>query len=57
LNGGLSRPKHEELEKKQAIKDHLDQEEQVQRLMMRDAAAMEDNQELLDIQDDDDSGL
>lgn len=46
----------EELEKKQAIKDHLDQEEQVQRLMMRDAAAMEDNHELLDIQDDDDSG-
>jgi hydrocephalus-inducing protein len=47
---------NEESEKKQAIKDHLDQEEQVQRLMMRDAAAMEDNHELLDIQDDDDSG-
>ena len=46
----------EELEKKDMIKKQLDDEEQVQRLMLRDAAALEDNQELLDIQDDDDSG-
>jgi hydrocephalus-inducing protein len=46
----------EELEKKEMIKKQLDDEEQVQRLMLRDAAALEDNQELLDIQDDDDSG-
>ena len=46
----------EEIQKKRAIMDHLDKEEQGQRFLMRDAAAMEDNQELLDIQDDDDSG-
>lgn len=46
----------EELEKKELLKMEIDEEEQEKKLMLRDAAALEVNQEMLDIQDDDDSG-